>query len=170
MDFGRLVVAMATPFKPDQSIDLDRAAELAKDRAKRQEKRREAEREARLRQALGLLGPSLAPDPTRLEASAVEMLALGRFAERHQFMGWDSIEEMEASLRRRGSRRLHGRCPRQLRNVDLVLVPVDIDAYGLRRHRFGGGTGGARGAPRRVRARRARHGAPAATRLHSAAS
>ncbi|HRZ66086.1 MAG TPA: 4-hydroxy-tetrahydrodipicolinate synthase [Spirochaetia bacterium] len=30
MDFGRLVVAMATPFKPDQSIDLDRAAELAR--------------------------------------------------------------------------------------------------------------------------------------------
>lgn len=80
---------------------LARAAELAKDRAKRQEKRREAEREARLRQALGLLGPSLAPDPTRLEASAVELLALGRFAERHQFMAWDSIEEMEASLRRR---------------------------------------------------------------------
>lgn len=80
---------------------LARAAELAKDRAKRLEKQREAERETRLRQALGLLGPSLAPDPTRLEASAVEMLALGRFAERHQFMGWDSIEEMEASLRRR---------------------------------------------------------------------
>lgn len=80
---------------------LARAAELAKDRAKRQEKQREAEHEARLRQALGLLGPSIAPDPTRLEASAVEMLALGRFAERHQFMGWDSIEEMEASLRRR---------------------------------------------------------------------
>lgn len=79
---------------------LARAAELAKDRAKRQEKRREAEREARLRQALGLLGPSLAPDPTRLEASAVEMLALGRFAERHQFMAWDTIEEMETSLRR----------------------------------------------------------------------
>lgn len=83
---------------------LARAAELAKDRSKRQEKRREAEREARLRQALGLLGAGsrsgLAPDPTRLEASAVEMLALGRFAERHQFMAWDSIEEMEASLRR----------------------------------------------------------------------
>jgi hypothetical protein len=80
---------------------LARAAELAKDRAKRQEKQREADREARLRKALGLLGPSLAPDPTRLEASAVEMLALGRFAKRHQFMAWDSIEEMEASLRRR---------------------------------------------------------------------
>jgi len=80
---------------------LARAAELAKDRPKRQEKRREAEHEARLNQALGLLGPSLAPDPTRLEASAVEMLALGRFAERHQFMAWDSIEEMETSLRRR---------------------------------------------------------------------
>lgn len=80
---------------------LARAAELAKDRAKRQEKRRETEHEARLNQALGLLGPSLAPDPTRLEASAVEMLALGRFAERNQFMAWDSIEDMEASLRRR---------------------------------------------------------------------
>jgi hypothetical protein len=81
---------------------LARAAELAKDRAKRQEKRREAEREERLRQALALLGPSLVPDPTRLEASAIELLALDRFAGRHQFMEWDSIGEMEASLRRRG--------------------------------------------------------------------
>jgi hypothetical protein len=80
---------------------LARAAELAKDRAKRQEKRREAEREARLRQALGLLGPSLAPDPTRLEVSAVELLALARVVERLHFRDWDSIEEMEASLRRR---------------------------------------------------------------------
>lgn len=85
---------------------LAQAAELAKDRAKRQEKQREAEREARLRQALGLLGPNLAPDPTRLESSAVEILAMARLVERHHFMGWDGIdqkrgEEMEASLRRR---------------------------------------------------------------------
>lgn len=80
---------------------LARAAELAKDRAKRQEKQREADREARLRQALGLLGPSLAPDPTRLEASAVDVLAMARFVERLSFRDWDSIEEMEASLRRR---------------------------------------------------------------------
>lgn len=80
---------------------LARAAELAKDRAKREERQREADQDARLRQALGLLGPSLAPDPTRLEASAVEMLALGRFAECDRIMACDSLDELETSLRRR---------------------------------------------------------------------
>lgn len=80
---------------------LANAAELAKDRAKRLEKAREAERQERLRKALGLLGPSLAPDPTRLEASAVDLLALARFAEQDRLLAWDSIEDLEASLRRR---------------------------------------------------------------------
>lgn len=79
---------------------LAEAAELAKDRAKRQEKAKEAAREARYRQALGLLGPSLAPDPTRLDASAVDLLALARFAEQDRFLAWESMEELEASLRR----------------------------------------------------------------------
>lgn len=58
---------------------LASAAALAKDQARRQEKAREAAVEERFRQAMGLLGPSLAPDTTRLEASVVDLLALARF-------------------------------------------------------------------------------------------
>ena len=80
---------------------LAEAAELAKDRAKRQEKAKETAREARYRQVLGLLGPSFAPNPARLEASVIELLALDRYSDEGTFGGYGSIEAFEAALLRR---------------------------------------------------------------------
>ena len=80
---------------------LAEAAELAKDRAKRQEKAKETAREARYRQALGLLGPSFAPNPARLEASVIELLALDRYSDEGTFGGYGSIEAFETALLRR---------------------------------------------------------------------
>jgi hypothetical protein len=79
---------------------LASAAALAKDQARRQEKVREAAMEERFRQAMGLLGPRLAPDTTRLEASVVDLLALARFggdacATVPDILANDSIEELE---------------------------------------------------------------------------
>lgn len=51
------------------------------------------------RKAMGLLGPSLAPDPTRLEASAIDLLALARFAEQDRFLAWNSVEPLDETLR-----------------------------------------------------------------------
>jgi len=86
-------------------VRLASAAALAKDQARRQEKVREAAMEERFRQALGLLRPSLAPDTTRLEASAVDLLALARFGGEcstvPDILAHDSIEELENRLRRR---------------------------------------------------------------------
>lgn len=80
---------------------LAEAAELAKDRAKRQEKAKEAEREARYRQAIGLLGPSFAPDPTRIEVSVIALLALDRYSDEGIFGDYGAIETFDAALRRR---------------------------------------------------------------------
>jgi len=79
---------------------LASAAALAKDQAGRQEMAREAAVEERFRQAMGLLGPSLAPDTTRLEASVVDLLALARFGGDAcptvpDILANDSIEELE---------------------------------------------------------------------------
>ena len=79
---------------------LASAAALAKDQARRQEKVREAAMKERFRQAMGLLGPSLAPDTTRLESSVVDLLALSRFGGDActtvpDILANDSIEELE---------------------------------------------------------------------------
>ena len=79
---------------------LANAAELAKDRAKRQQKLKEVQRQDRYRKAMGLLGPSLAPDPSRLEASVVTLLALARFSEQDRFLSYERVEDVEAALRR----------------------------------------------------------------------
>ncbi|MEA3643022.1 MAG: hypothetical protein VBE63_24225 [Lamprobacter sp.] len=55
------------------------AVELARDQARLQEKAADEAMEERFQQAMGLLGPSLAPDPTRLEASVIDLLALALF-------------------------------------------------------------------------------------------
>ena len=75
---------------------LANAAELATDGEKRQKKAGEAEREKRFQQALGLLGPSLAPDPNRLEASVIDLLALARFGDQGRLLAEDSAETLEA--------------------------------------------------------------------------
>jgi hypothetical protein len=74
---------------------LAEAADLARDEGRRQGKLEEADREARYRQALGLLGPALAPDPSRLEASAVALLALDRYSGAGQFGDADPVEGAE---------------------------------------------------------------------------
>jgi hypothetical protein len=71
---------------------LAEAADLARDAGRRKEKRKDADREARYRQALGLLGPALAPDPSRLEASAVALLALDLYSGAGQFGDADPVE------------------------------------------------------------------------------
>jgi len=83
---------------------LASAAALAKDQAPRQEKAREE----RFRQAMGLLGPSLAPDTTRLEASVVDLLALARFGGDAcvtvpDILANDSIEALENLLSSRAA-------------------------------------------------------------------
>ena len=103
---------------------LAEAAELAKDRAKRQEKAKEAAREARYRQALGRLGPSFAPDPTRLEASVIDLLALDRYSDEGRFGGYDAIETFDAALRRRAG---DARDP-----LDLLLRELAMDHQVLR--------------------------------------
>lgn len=85
---------------------LASAAALATDQARRQEKAREAAMEERFRQAMGLMGPSFAPDTTRLEASVVDLLALARFSGDDRSTAPDilahaSIEELESLLRHR---------------------------------------------------------------------
>jgi hypothetical protein len=80
---------------------LAEAAELAKDQAKRQEKAKEAAREARYRQALGLLGRSFTPDPTRIEASVIDLLTLDRYSDDGRFGDYTTIETFDAALRRR---------------------------------------------------------------------
>jgi len=85
---------------------LASAAVLAKDQARRQEKAREGAMEERFRQAMGLLGQSLAPDTTRLEASVVDLLALARLGGDARstvpdILTHDSIEELENLLRSR---------------------------------------------------------------------
>ena len=80
---------------------LAEAAELAKDRVKRNERIKEDEREARYRKAYGLLGTSFAPDPTRLEASVVDLLALDRYSDDGWFSGYESVETFETALRRK---------------------------------------------------------------------
>ncbi|AGA92389.1 hypothetical protein Thimo_3737 (plasmid) [Thioflavicoccus mobilis 8321] len=87
---------------------LASAAALAKDQARRQEKAREAAVEGRCRQAMGLLGPSLAPDTTRLEASVVDLLALARFggdacSTGPDILANDSIEALENLLSSRAA-------------------------------------------------------------------
>lgn len=103
---------------------LAEAAELAKDRSKRQEKAKEAAREGKYRQALGLLGPSFAPDPTRLEASVIDLLALDRYSDEGRFGGYDAIETFDAALRRRAG---GARDP-----LDLLLRELAMDHQVLR--------------------------------------
>jgi hypothetical protein len=79
---------------------LAEAADLARDADRRKERLEEADREARYRQALGLLGPALAPDPIRLEASAVALLALDRYSGTGQFDDADPVEGAEIVQRR----------------------------------------------------------------------
>lgn len=55
------------------------AVELSRDHARLQKKAADEAIEQRFQQAMGLLGPSLAPDPTRLEASVIDLLALALF-------------------------------------------------------------------------------------------
>ena len=74
---------------------LAEAADLARDADRRKEQFEEADREARYRQALGLLGPALAPDPSRLEASAVALLALDRYSGAGQFDDADPVEDAD---------------------------------------------------------------------------
>jgi hypothetical protein len=74
---------------------LAEAADLARDADRRKERLEEADREARYRQALGLLGPALAPDPIRLEASAVALLALDRYSGAGQFDDADPVEDAD---------------------------------------------------------------------------
>ena len=78
---------------------LAEAAALARDEGRRKEKLEEADRKARYRQALGLLGPALAPDPSRLEASAVALLALDRYSGAGQFDDAEPVENVEIGLR-----------------------------------------------------------------------
>lgn len=49
---------------------------------------------------MGLLGPSFAPDPTRLEASVIDLLALDHDSDEGCFHDFDSVEAFEAALRR----------------------------------------------------------------------
>ena len=78
---------------------LVEAADLARDEGRRQGKLEEANREERYRQALGLLGPALAPDPIRLEASAVALLALDRYSGAGQFDDADPVAGAESVQR-----------------------------------------------------------------------
>ena len=78
---------------------LSEAVDLARDEGRQQGKLEEANREERYRQALGLLGPALAPDPIRLEASAVALLALDRYSGAGQFDDADPDDDLEIGLR-----------------------------------------------------------------------
>jgi len=79
---------------------LTDAADLAQDQDKRQERGGQVEQERRYWQAMGLLGPSLAPDPTRLESSVIDLLALDSFSGEDQFGDYDTIEAFEIRLQR----------------------------------------------------------------------
>ncbi len=80
---------------------MSEAADLAQDQDKLQKRVGRFEQERRYRQAMGFLGPSLAPDPTRLEVSVIDLLALDRFSGEDQFGGYDTIEAFESWLQRR---------------------------------------------------------------------
>jgi len=82
------------------------AAALAKDQEGREERAGEAAMEKRFQQAMGLLGPSLAPDSTRLEASVIDLLALARFgadgcSPAPDILAHGNLEELDNDLRRR---------------------------------------------------------------------
>jgi hypothetical protein len=103
---------------------LAAAADLATDGARRQIKAGEAMREVRYRRALGLLGPGFAPDPARLEASVIELLALDRYSGTGRFGGQDSVEAFEAALRRRAGA--------EHSPMDLLFRDLEADHQALR--------------------------------------
>jgi len=71
---------------------------------------------------MGLLGPSLAPDSTRLEASVIDLLALARFgadgcSPAPNILADGNIEELDNDLRRRA---MGERTPIDVMFADLV--------------------------------------------------
>lgn len=84
------------------------ADELSKNPAGLQEKAADEAMEQRFQQAMGLLGPSFAPDPMRLEASVIDLLALALFGAEACSLGPEiltelSIETLDNDLQRRSS-------------------------------------------------------------------